>query len=56
MRPTDAPDVILVCTRCGVAIELCGFCERAECPEAICARCLRIQLGESMDQPHAHGG
>ena len=56
MRPTDTPDVILVCTRSGVAIEVCAFCERADCPEAICARCLRVELGESMAQPHAHGG
>jgi hypothetical protein len=56
MTPIGASDVTLVCTRCGVAIELCAFCERAACPEAICARCLRIELGESMAQPHAHGG
>jgi hypothetical protein len=56
MSPTDAPDVLLLCTRCGVVIELCAFCERAQCPDAICARCLRIELGESMAQPHARGG
>jgi hypothetical protein len=56
MSLTDAPDVLLLCTRCGIVIELCSFCERAQCPEAICGRCLRIELGESMAQPHAHGG
>jgi hypothetical protein len=53
---TDARDMILMCTRPGVVIEFCAFCERPECPDAICARCLRIELGESMAQPHAHGG
>jgi hypothetical protein len=56
MSLTDAPDVLLLCTRCGVVIELCAFCERARCPEAICGRCQRIELGESMAQPHAHRG
>jgi hypothetical protein len=56
VKPTGPPKVILTCTRCGVVIEVCAFCERAECPEAICARSLRIELGESMAQPHAHGG
>jgi hypothetical protein len=56
MRPSGARAVILACTVCGVVIEFCGFCERAACPEGICARCLRIELGESMAHPHAHGG
>jgi hypothetical protein len=51
----DSPGV-LICTSCGVILELCAFCEREHCPEAICSRCLRIALGESMAQPHAHGG
>ncbi len=56
MTPTEEPGGTLTCTRCGVTVELCAFCEREECPEAICYRCLRMGLGESMAQPHAHGG
>jgi hypothetical protein len=44
------------CIRCGVTVECCGFCERVDCPEVICSRCLRIQLRESLPQPHVHGG
>lgn len=47
---------ILTCTSCGAVIDVCFFCERAPCPEAMCYRCLRIALGESMAEPHAHGG
>ncbi len=48
--------VMLVCIRCGVGIELCAFCERDACPEPICAKSLRIELRESMAEPHEHGG
>jgi hypothetical protein len=46
----------LECTRCGARIELCAFCERADCPSPICYRCLRQVLRQSLAQPHAHGG
>jgi hypothetical protein len=46
----------LTCTRCGATVERCAFCERDECAEAICYRCLRLALGESLAQPHEHGG
>jgi hypothetical protein len=44
------------CTRCGVIVEMCAFCERDKCPETICSRCLRIALNESIAEPHLHGG
>ena len=53
--PNDAPGAMLVCTRCGVVIEVGAFCERPECPEAICARGLRIELGEALTEPYARG-
>jgi hypothetical protein len=46
----------LACTRCGARIELCAFCERIDCAHPICYRCLRRELGQSLVQPHAHGG
>ena len=46
----------LECTSCGARIELCAFCESAECSYPICYRCLRRELRQSLTQPHVHGG
>jgi hypothetical protein len=54
-RPTQT-EALLRCTRCGALIELCAFCERADCPSVICYRCLRQELRQSLAQPHAHDG
>lgn len=53
---TPSEPATLTCTNCRVVIEICAFCERGDCPEAICSPCLRIALGESLAEPHAHGG
>jgi hypothetical protein len=47
---------LMRCTRCGTRIELCAFCESPACRHVICYRCLRQELGQSVVQPHAHGG
>jgi hypothetical protein len=47
---------LLRCTRCGARIELCAFCESVDCSLAICYRCLRQELRQSLAQPHPHGG
>lgn len=44
------------CTKCGRLIEVCAGCDEPRCPAAICNDCLRIAMGQSMRQPHAHGG
>jgi hypothetical protein len=44
------------CSRCGVVIDGCAFCERQECRELLCYRCVRITLGQEIAQPHRHGG
>lgn len=44
------------CSRCGSAIEICAFCQDIACASVICYRCLRQDLGQSLAQPHAHGG
>jgi hypothetical protein len=44
------------CSRCGSAIAICAFCEDIECESVICYRCLRQEVGQSLAQPHAHGG
>lgn len=49
-------DAALVCAGCGRELEACAFCESEECGEATCYRCLVIDLGETLAQPHEHGG
>jgi hypothetical protein len=44
------------CARCGSWIEVCAFCEEADCASVICYRCLRRELRQSLDHPHPHGG
>jgi len=44
------------CKGCGRAIEVCAFCERPECPAAICYFCMNRELKQTLPQPHAHGG
>lgn len=46
----------LQCKGCGSWMELCAFCERLVCSHAICHRCLRQDLVQSLSQPHPHGG
>ncbi len=36
-----------VCSGCSKAIDLCAFCERADCGNAVCYMCLVIGLDES---------
>jgi hypothetical protein len=56
MRPTEMGRQAPACIVCGVVVEGCGCCERVDCPEMICSRCLRIRLRESLPQLHVHGG
>jgi hypothetical protein len=44
------------CSRCGVAIEVCAFCEREGCHDPLCYRCVRVALRQELPQPHDHGG
>ncbi len=46
----------LTCAGCGQTIERCELCDEPECPAAICYACTTHALGESIPQPHAHGG
>ena len=56
MTSTGAARQAPACVVCGVVVECCGCCERVDCSETIYSRCLRIQLRESLPQPHVHGG
>jgi hypothetical protein len=44
------------CVECRTIVDECAFCERADCPEIVCSRCLRVELRESAPEPHPHGG
>ena len=46
----------IVCADCDRRIEICCFCQEEECTVAICDRCVRTALRESIKTPHAHGG
>lgn len=46
----------VACRKCGREILACYACEGRECPDPICARDLILLTGESLPQPHTHGG
>ena len=54
--PFEATSGALLCSECNRSLEWCSFCDSAECRAAVCYRCLVIALGESVGQPHQHGG
>ncbi len=43
------------CEECDRTIEECGFCGE-RCGVEICYRCCLVALGETLEQPHPHGG
>ncbi len=44
------------CLRCGAIIEACAFCERDDCREQLCYRCVRVAVRQQVVEPHGHGG
>ena len=56
MTPAEEDRQTPACIRCSVIVECCAFCEREDCTETFCYRCLRIEFRESLPQPHVHGG
>lgn len=49
-------DVTLVCKGCDRGIDACAFCDEEDCGDAICYRCMVVELGETIAGPHEHGG
>jgi hypothetical protein len=47
---------VLVCAGCDRRVEWCAFCDREDCPVAICERCVQVELREEVAEPHGHGG
>ncbi len=44
------------CCECDEHIECCVFCEEEGCSLLVCYTCLIVAMGESVPQPHEHGG
>jgi len=44
------------CRQCRIAVDLCAFCQKEDCPHPMCYRCVRIVLRQEIPQPHVHGG
>lgn len=53
-RGNDRP--VVVCTGCERTLERCRVCAREECDRPTCYRCLIVDTGQSLEQPHGHGG
>jgi hypothetical protein len=55
---TREPEVSteLTCSQCTCGIDCCAFCDESGCAVAICYGCLIVELGETVAQPHEHGG
>lgn len=34
------------CSKCGVAVEACAFCDKPDCPAVICHRCINTTFLE----------
>ena len=44
---TNKGAIRIVCAKCGKAVEVCCFCEDAECKHVMCRECLSVALRES---------
>lgn len=44
------------CSGCEREVYVCAFCERGDCTQTICFRCLQSELGQTQAHPHEHGG
>ena len=56
-RPGTAEEpTVLRCSECDERIAECELCDEPDCRRAICYGCITLALGETMVQPHLHGG
>jgi hypothetical protein len=46
----------LGCSACDKPVDCCEFCDRTDCPTAICYRCLGVALRQATRDLHDHGG
>lgn len=50
------PNVPVSCSHCNRSIEICECCEEPGCETAVCYGCLYVAVGQTVKQPHDHGG
>jgi hypothetical protein len=50
------PAAAVICVACDKPIDGCEFCDRPDCPAAICYRCLAVALRQATRDLHDHGG
>lgn len=50
------PTTELACSECHSSIDFCAFCDETGCGVAVCYGCMIVALGETLPQPHGHGG
>ena len=56
-RPgTSKAPTALRCAQCDEPIAECELCDGQDCFRAICYGCITLALGETIAQPHGHGG
>jgi hypothetical protein len=53
---SEAPLTVRSCSRCGKPVDCCEFCDATDCRTPISYGCVRVALGQTLPQPHAHGG
>jgi ribosomal protein L32 len=53
---SGAESVVLRCSGCDRELEVCAFCDEADCGHALCFHCVLIELKAEVPEPHAHGG
>ena len=44
------------CSHCDRVIEICSFCDEEACAEALCYRCVLVDVTGALLHPHLHGG
>jgi hypothetical protein len=54
MNPVE--EDVCICTKCGRHTACCAVCERLDCEELLCYRCLRLEIRQSIPVLHEHGG
>ena len=54
--PTKDRALGLPCSHCGKRLDECAFCDEADCNAALCYECVVVEVGQSLSQPHRHGG
>lgn len=53
---TPPDEIVVRCSSCELEMDVCSFCDEAECAKPVCFTCVAVALKQMEPQPHAHGG